>query len=190
MLIETIGSPLLWGGFLAFVAAMLAIDLGVFHRESHEVTLKEAGAWSAVWVALALLFNAAVWAGFGPERGLEFTTGYLIEKALAIDNIFVFVVIFAAFQVPSSLQHRVLFWGVFGALVMRAAFSIQSSRPTGQVVKRTRFNDRMPSGDTEISFAEPRAGRFGSSNSASPTFAPMSEDQDPVPPLIHRSGSR
>lgn len=113
---------MLWGGFLAFVVAMLALDLGVFHRQSHEVTVKEAGAWSAVWVTLALVFNAVLWSAFGPERGLEFATGYLIEKALAVDNIFVFVVIFSAFGIPPSLQHGVLFWGVFGALVMRAIF--------------------------------------------------------------------
>jgi tellurite resistance protein TerC len=119
---ETIGSPALWFGFIAFVLAMLAIDLGVFHRKAHEVSLKEAGAWSAVWVALALAFNAGVYAWFGPERALEFTTGYLIEKALAVDNIFVFVVIFSAFAIPTIYQHRILFWGVLGALVMRAVF--------------------------------------------------------------------
>jgi tellurite resistance protein TerC len=120
--IETIGSPLLWAGFVAFVLAMLAIDLGVFHKKAHEVSLKEAGAWTAVWVALALVFNLGVYAWFGPERALEFTTGYLIEKALAVDNIFVFVVIFSTFAIPAIYQHRVLFWGVLGALVMRAAF--------------------------------------------------------------------
>jgi tellurite resistance protein TerC len=119
---ETIGSPLLWAGFLAFVLAMLAIDLGVFHKNAHEVSLKEAGIWSAVWIALAVVFNIGVYRWFGPERALEFTTGYLIEKALAVDNIFVFVVIFSTFAVPSIYQHRVLFWGVLGALVMRAAF--------------------------------------------------------------------
>jgi tellurite resistance protein TerC len=119
---ETIGSPLLWGAFIAFVLAMLAIDLGVFHRNAHEVSVKEAGAWSAVWVALAAIFNVAVYVWFGPDRALEFTTGYLIEKALAVDNIFVFVVIFSTFAVPAMYQHRVLFWGVLGALVMRAAF--------------------------------------------------------------------
>jgi tellurite resistance protein TerC len=119
---ETIGSPALWVGFIAFVLAMLAVDLGVFHRKAHEVSLKEAGAWSAVWVALALAFNAGVYAWFGPERALEFTTGYLIEKALAVDNIFVFVVIFSAFAIPTIYQHRILFWGVLGALVMRAVF--------------------------------------------------------------------
>jgi len=120
--VESIGSPALWLGFLAFVVVMLAIDLGVFHRRPHEVSLREAGLWSAVWVALALVFNGLVYAWFGPERGLEFTTGYLIEKALAVDNIFVFVVIFSAFGIPALYQHRVLFWGVLGALVMRAGF--------------------------------------------------------------------
>lgn len=119
---ETIGSPSLWAGFLVFVLAMLAIDLGVFHRKAHAVSLKEAGTWSAVWVALAGIFNVGVYWRFGSERALEFTTGYLIEKALAVDNIFVFVVIFAAFAIPAVYQHRVLFWGILGALVMRAAF--------------------------------------------------------------------
>jgi len=119
---ETIGSPLLWAGFIGFVLMMLAIDLGIFHRKAHEVSLKEAGAWSAVWVAFAGVFTALVYTWFGPERALEFTTGYLIEKALAVDNIFVFVIIFSAFSIPAAYQHRVLFWGVLGALVMRAAF--------------------------------------------------------------------
>src|SRR5688572_30148953 len=101
---------------------MLAVDLGVFHKKAHEVSLKEAGAWTAVWVMLALAFNVGVYFWFGPERALEFTTGYLIEKALAVDNIFVFVVIFSTFAIPAIYQHRVLFWGVLGALVMRAVF--------------------------------------------------------------------
>jgi len=122
MPLESIGSPLLWLGFVGFVLAMLAIDLGVFHRQAHAVSLKEAAIWSAVWVFLALLFNLGVYLWFGPERALEFTTGYLIEKALAVDNIFVFVVIFGTFAVPAAYQHRVLFWGVLGALVMRAGF--------------------------------------------------------------------
>lgn len=119
---ETIGSPSLWGAFIVFVLAMLAVDLGVFHRRPHEVSLKEAGFWSAVWVALAGLFNAFVYARFGSERGLEFTTGYLLEKALAVDNLFVFVIIFSAFAVPTRYQHRVLQWGVLGALILRAVF--------------------------------------------------------------------
>jgi tellurite resistance protein TerC len=119
---ETVGSPLLWAGFIAFVLAMLVLDLGVFHRKAHEVSLKEAGIWSGVWVSLAVVFNLGVYHLFGAERALEFSTGYLIEKALAVDNIFVFVVIFSAFAVPAKHQHRVLFWGVLGALVMRALF--------------------------------------------------------------------
>jgi tellurite resistance protein TerC len=118
----SIGTPALWAGFVAFVLAMLAIDLGIFHRKAHEVSLREAGIWSAVWVSLAVLFNLCVYQWFGPERGLEFTTGYLIEKALAVDNIFVFYAIFAYFAVPAAYQHRVLFWGILGALVMRAIF--------------------------------------------------------------------
>jgi tellurite resistance protein TerC len=120
--LDTIGSPALWTGFVAFVLVMLAIDLGVFHRKAHEVTVKEAAAWSAVWVALAAVFAGGVYLWFGSHRALEFTTGYLIEKALAIDNIFVFVVIFTTFGIPAIYQHRVLFWGVLGALIMRALF--------------------------------------------------------------------
>src|SRR5512138_472473 len=122
MAFEGIGTPGLWAGFVGFVLAMLALDLGVFHRKAHAVGLREAAAWSAVWVALAAAFAAGVNHWFGPERALEFTTGYLIEKALAVDNIFVFVVVFSAFAVPAIYQHRILFWGVLGALVMRAAF--------------------------------------------------------------------
>src|SRR5262245_49769601 len=101
---------------------MLAIDLGIFHRKAHEVSLKEAAVWSTVWVALAAVFNVGVYFWFGSQRALEFTAGYLIEKALAVDNIFVFVVVFSAFAVPAIYQHRILFWGVLGALLMRAAF--------------------------------------------------------------------
>jgi len=119
---ETIGTIWLWGGFTAFVLAMLALDLGVFHRKAHEVRFREALTWSVVWVALALAFNALIWTWFGPTKGLEFLTGYLIEKALSVDNIFVFLVIFSYFSVPSAYQHRVLFWGILGALVMRAIF--------------------------------------------------------------------
>ena len=111
MEVTSIGTPALWAGFIAFVLAMLALDLGVFHRKAHAVALREAAIWSAVWVSLALLFNAGVVYAFGPERGLEFLTGYLIEKALAVDNIFVFFAIFAYFAVPAAYQHRVLFWG-------------------------------------------------------------------------------
>lgn len=119
---DTIGSPLLWAGFIVFVLIMLAIDLGVFHKKAHEVSLKEAGIWSLVWIALAAVFNVGVYVWFGSQRALEFTTGYVIEKALAVDNIFVFVVVFSTFAVPAIYQHRVLFWGVIGALIMRAGF--------------------------------------------------------------------
>ena len=122
MHVESIGTPGLWAAFLAFVVAMLALDLGVFHRHSHRVTVKEAAGWSLAWVVLALAFAAGLGARFGHDRALEFTAGWLIEKALAVDNIFVFVVIFRAFAIPEVLQHRVLFWGVFGALVLRAGF--------------------------------------------------------------------
>ena len=122
MEIASVGTPALWAAFVGFVLVMLALDLGVFHRKAHEVTLREAAVWSVVWVSLAALFNAGVYQWFGAQRGLEFTTGYLIEKALAVDNIFVFYAIFAYFAVPAAYQHRVLFWGILGALVMRAVF--------------------------------------------------------------------
>jgi tellurite resistance protein TerC len=109
----------LWLGFNAFVLALLALDLGVFHRKAHEVSIREAASWSAAWVALALAVDAAVYRFIGPEAGLQFLTGYLIEKALSVDNIFVFVLVFSYFRVPARYQHRVLFWGVLGALVMR-----------------------------------------------------------------------
>jgi len=122
MEIATIGTPALWVGFTGFVLAMLALDLGVFHRRAHEVGVKEAAIWSVVWISLALLFNLGVYAWFGSERALEFSTGYLIEKALAMDNLFVFLVIFSYFAVPPAYQHRVLFWGILGALSTRAVF--------------------------------------------------------------------
>lgn len=109
----------LWVGFNVFVLAMLAIDLGVFHKQAHEVSLREAATWSAVWVALSLAFNYGVYHFMGAQAGLEFLTGYLIEKALSVDNIFVFVLVFSYFNVPPRYQHRVLFWGILGALVMR-----------------------------------------------------------------------
>jgi len=120
--LHSVGTPLLWIGFLVFVCTMLALDLGVFHRHAHAVTTKEALGWSGVWIALALIFNVGLYFLFGADHALQFTAGYLIEKALAIDNIFVFMVVFRTFAVPKTEQHRVLFWGVLGALVMRALF--------------------------------------------------------------------
>ncbi len=108
-----------WIGFSLFVLAMLAIDLGVFHRKAHTVSLKEASIWSGVWITLALIFNAGLYFLRGPDPALQFFTGWLIEKSLSIDNIFVFVLLFTFFRVPAAYQHRVLFWGIIGALVMR-----------------------------------------------------------------------
>ncbi len=112
----------LWIGFNVFVLAMLALDLLVFHRKPHEVSVREALSWSAVWIALALVFNAGLYFFQGRQPALEFLTGYLIEKSLSVDNIFVFLMVFAYFRVPQKYQHEVLFWGILGALVFRAIF--------------------------------------------------------------------
>src|SRR3712207_3353234 len=112
----------LWVGFTVFVLGMLALDLGVFHRKAHEVSLREAAIWSIVWVTLSLVFNVIVYWFLGTQAALQFLTGYLIEKSLSVDNIFVFLLIFSYFSVPAKYQHRVLFWGILGALVMRAIF--------------------------------------------------------------------
>lgn len=109
----------LWTGFNVFVLAMLALDLGVFHRKAHVISLKESMAWTVVWVTLALIFNLGVWHFMGPQKGLEFFTGYLIEKSLSVDNVFVFALLFSYFAVPPLYQHKVLFWGILGALLMR-----------------------------------------------------------------------
>ncbi len=101
---------------------MLALDLGVFHRKAHEVRVREALVWTLVWISLALIFNLGIFFWFGRQHALEFFTGYLIEKALSVDNLFVFMVIFSYFQVPKALQHRVLLWGILGALILRALF--------------------------------------------------------------------
>ena len=122
MNLESVGSPVLWIGFTVFVLAMLVLDLSVFHRRAHDVRMREALIWTGVWIGMALLFNLGVYRWFGAKTGLEFLTGYLIEKALSVDNIFVFLVIFSYFRVPGALQHRVLFWGILGALVTRAIF--------------------------------------------------------------------
>ena len=113
---------LFWILFNAFVLLMLALDLGVFHRKSHEVSLREALTWTGVWIFLALVFNGILYYWKGQQQALEFFTGYLVEKALSVDNIFVFIMIFTYFQVPSKYQHKVLFWGIIGALIMRVIF--------------------------------------------------------------------
>jgi tellurite resistance protein TerC len=118
-----LGTPLhIWAVFVVAVSAALIIDLGVFHRKAHTISTKEALLESAAWISVSLIFNVWVRFALGPQAGLEFLTGYLVEKSLSVDNIFVFLVIFEAFRVPAKSQHRVLFLGVLGALVMRAAF--------------------------------------------------------------------
>jgi tellurite resistance protein TerC len=111
-----------WIGFIVFVLAMLALDLGVFQRKVHEVKPKEAAIWTGVWIALALLFAGGLWTFSGSEPALTFLTGYVIEESLSMDNIFVIVLIFDFFTVPKAYQHRVLFYGILGALVMRGIF--------------------------------------------------------------------
>ena len=111
-----------WIGFHVFIFLMLALDLGVFNKKDHKVPVKEAIKWSSVWISLALLFNLFVFYEFGKTKALEFLTGYVIEYSLSVDNIFVFIIIFTYFSVPDRFQHKVLFWGIIGALVMRGIF--------------------------------------------------------------------
>jgi len=111
-----------WAGFLVFIAAMLALDLGVFRRKSHTVSMREALTWCVVWVSLALAFNAVVWWWHGSQAGFEFLTGYVVELSLSVDNVFVFILVFQYFKVPAAYHHRVLFWGILGAALMRAVF--------------------------------------------------------------------
>jgi tellurite resistance protein TerC len=110
--------------FLGLVAALLAVDLGLFHRRPHEVRFREAVVWSSVWICIALAFNAFIWWRSGGDAATEFLTAYLVEKSLSVDNVFIFVAIFAALAIPAALQHRVLFWGVLSALVMRIAMIV------------------------------------------------------------------
>ena len=109
----------LWAVFNLFVVFMLVLDLRVFHKQAHEVKIKEALLWSAFWIVLSLLFNVGVYIFEGYEVALQFFTGYIIEKSLSVDNLFVFLMIFSYFKVPGKYQHKVLFWGIVGALVMR-----------------------------------------------------------------------
>ena len=113
---------LFWVAFAVLVLTMLALDLGVFHRKAHEIGMREALGWSALWIVLALLFNLGIYFWHGPEKALEFLTGYLLERSLSIDNLFVFLLIFSYFAVPYRFQHKVLFWGILGALITRAIF--------------------------------------------------------------------
>ncbi len=115
-------TTILWASFNVFVLAMLALDLGVFHRKTHEVNVKEALTWTGIWITLAMFFNLFVYYYFDKTTAIEFFTGYVIEKSLSVDNIFVMIMIFSYFKVPSAYQHKVLFWGILGALVMRVIF--------------------------------------------------------------------
>ncbi len=103
---------------------MLALDLGVFNKKQHEIKIKEALIWSAVWISLALVFNLLIFYEMGHDKGLEFFTGYILEKSLSVDNIFVFILLFKFFDVPKQYQHKVLYWGIFGALIMRAVLIV------------------------------------------------------------------
>ena len=111
-----------WGGFFLFITAMLALDLGVFQRKAHEMKMREALGWCVVWIPLALAFDGLLWWWRGPDAGQQFLAGYLVELCLSVDNVFVFILVFAYFKVAPVWQHRVLFWGIIGAVLMRAAF--------------------------------------------------------------------
>ena len=118
----TSAEPIMWVAFGAVVVVMLALDLGVFHRKAHVIGTREAAVWSVVWISVALLFNLGIYFHSGSDRALEFFQAWLIEKALSVDNLFVFLVAFSYFAVPPHLQHRVLFWGIIGALITRGVF--------------------------------------------------------------------
>ncbi len=115
---------LLWISFTLFIIGLLILDLKVFQREEHEISIKEALLWTGFWIMLSLAFNAGVYFFMGPQKALEFLTGYLIEKSLSVDNIFVFILIFSYFGIPGKYQHKILFWGILGALLMRALFIV------------------------------------------------------------------
>ncbi len=118
-MVETVGGAAAWGAFLVLVLGLLALDLGVFHRRDRPVGTREALFWTGFWVVLSLGFCAAVWGAFGPQRGMEWLTAYVLEKSLSVDNLFVFLVLFGALRIPARYQHRVLFWGILTALVLR-----------------------------------------------------------------------
>lgn len=120
----SVGTPALWAGFVVLTAVAILFDLGVVHRKPHAVGFREALWTSLGWIALALAFNLGIYVLFGARAGMEFLTGYLIEKALSVDNLFVFVVIFSSFAVPAAYQHRILFWGILGAVTMRGVFIV------------------------------------------------------------------
>jgi len=118
-MVQSIGTPALWLGFHAFVFVALFIDLFLLHKEASQVSKREAAVWSTIWISSALAFGAGLWWFFGKDIGLQFFAGYLIEESLSVDNLFVFMLVFSFFKVPEEFQHRVLFWGIFGAIVLR-----------------------------------------------------------------------
>jgi tellurite resistance protein TerC len=124
MMAHSIGTPIFWTTFITVILILLSIDLRVFHRHAHEVKIREALIWSLVWVSLSFVFGVWVYRAFGRQHGLEFFAGYLVEYALSVDNVFVFILLFGYFAVPPRLHHRVLFWGILGALIMRASFIV------------------------------------------------------------------
>ncbi|MDD2487634.1 MAG: TerC family protein [Candidatus Gracilibacteria bacterium] len=111
-----------WVGFFVFIIFMLILDLGVFNKEAHEIKVKEAITWSVVWICLSLIFSSLIYVGLGHQKALEFLTGYVIEKSLSVDNLFIFIMIFSYFHIKKAFQHKILFWGIIGALLMRAVF--------------------------------------------------------------------
>jgi len=119
---SSVGTPWGWGVFAVVIVLALAVDLGLFHRQARELSMREAGVWVGVWVLLAVAFNTYVFQRFGTAKGLEFSQGYLLELALSTDNLFVFILIFSYFRVAPAFQHRVLFWGILGAVLTRGAF--------------------------------------------------------------------
>jgi tellurite resistance protein TerC len=121
---HSIGTPVFWISFIVIILFLMSIDLGIFHRHAHAVSVREALCWSVFWIILSLSFGFWIYRCFGKQYGLEFYAGYLIEYALSVDNVFVFILIFSYFAVPPKLHHRVLFWGILGALLMRAAFIV------------------------------------------------------------------
>jgi tellurite resistance protein TerC len=124
MMAHSIGTPFFWTSFILVILFLLSLDLGIFHRQAHAVSVREASCWSLVWILLSLSFGVWIYKAFGKQYGLEFFTGYLIEYALSVDNVFVFILIFSYFAVPARLHHRVLFWGILSALAMRASFIV------------------------------------------------------------------
>jgi tellurite resistance protein TerC len=136
MLAEITITPLHWAGFIVCILIFLALDLGVFHRRAHVVKFKEAMAWTSVWFTIAMLFAGGLWRWKDQEHAAEFVTGYLIELSLSMDNVFVIALLFAYFRVPNEYQHRVLFWGIIGALIMRGVMIMCSARSSSSAALR------------------------------------------------------